>query len=51
LQISPDLQQVAATLGASAALAPLIDALSTAGLARTQEKAHRDLLLALQQMV
>ena len=51
LQISPDLQQVASTLGASAALAPLIDALSTASLARTQEKAHRNLLLALQQMV
>jgi hypothetical protein len=51
LQISPDLQQVASTLGASAALAPLIDALSTAGLARTQEKAHRNLLLALQQMI
>jgi hypothetical protein len=51
LQISPDLKQVATKLGASAALDPLIDALSTAVLARTQEKAHRDVLLALQQIV
>jgi hypothetical protein len=29
-------------------LDPLVDALSAAGLARTQEKAHHDLLLALQ---
>ena len=50
-QISPDLHQVAAKLGASAKLDPLIDALSGAGSARTQEKAHRDLLLALTQVV
>jgi hypothetical protein len=50
-QITPDLQQIAAGLGGSATLNPLIGALSSAGSARTQEKAHRDLLLALQQVV
>jgi hypothetical protein len=49
LQLSPHLHSVAAGVGASGRLDPLINALSAAGPARKQEKAHRDLLLALQQ--
>jgi hypothetical protein len=48
-QLAPELRQVAAGLGASARLDPLIDAAPAAALAREQEKGHRDLLLALQQ--
>jgi hypothetical protein len=50
-QLSSGLHQVASALGASARLDPLIGALSAAGSARTQQKAHRDLLLVLQQLV
>jgi hypothetical protein len=46
--LAPGLQAAATALGASAQLDPLISALPQASLARTQEKAHRDLLLALQ---
>jgi hypothetical protein len=48
--LGPGLQAAATALGASAQLDPLIAALSTAGLARAQEKAHRDLLLELQKV-
>jgi hypothetical protein len=47
-QLAPELHQAAAALSASARLDPLIGALSAAGSARTQQKAHRDMLLALQ---
>ena len=50
-QIAGDLHQVAAARGATATLNPLIADLSSAGSARTQEKAHRDLLLALEKVV
>jgi hypothetical protein len=50
-QLVPGLHQAAAALGAPARLNPLIAALSAPGSARTQEKAHRDMLLALQQVV
>jgi hypothetical protein len=46
--LTPGLQAAATALGAPAQLDPLISALHQASLARTQEKAHHDLLLALQ---
>lgn len=49
-QLVPGFQQAASALGASSQLDPLIGALSAAGSARTQQKAHRELLLALQQI-
>jgi len=49
-QLVPGLQAAATALGASARLDPLIAALSAAGSVRTQEKAHRDMLLTLQQV-
>ena len=49
-QLTPDLHQAAVALGASPRLGPLIGAIAGAGSARAQQKAHRDLLLALQQV-
>jgi hypothetical protein len=48
--ISPALRRIAAGLGASAQLDPLIAQLSTATGARALQKAHRTFLLALQQV-
>ncbi len=46
----PALHHVATGLGVAAKLDPLIGPLAAAGPARTQQKAHRDFLLALQQV-
>jgi hypothetical protein len=47
-QLAPALRQSAAGLGAAATLDPLITAMEAAGMARAQQKAHRDFLLALE---
>ena len=50
-RLMPGLLEAGAALGASARLDPLISALANAGGVRVLEKAHRQLLLALAQLV